>query len=175
MNRMSRLDRSIAVAITATVWAGLFLLVLPDRAAVVGHVWLVVVLALALGTALERLRRDLPRRTSSFDAAFAKRGTSRARPAALARVEREVTLATGTAFDVHFRLRPMLQSLAASLLLPRGVDLERHPARAEALLGPDVWELVRADRPAPDDRAAPGVPIETVERIVTDLERIAWT
>ncbi|HEX6725339.1 MAG TPA: hypothetical protein VF073_08820 [Gaiella sp.] len=172
---MSRLDRSIAVAITATVWAGLFLIVLPDRAAVVGHIWLVVVLALALGIALERLRRDLPRRTSSFDAAFRPRGTTRARPASLARVEREVTLATGTAFDVHFRLRPMLQSLSASLLLRRGIDVERNPARAETLLGPDVWELVRPDRPAPDDRAAPGVPIETVERVVADLERIAWT
>jgi hypothetical protein len=172
---MSRLDRSIAVAVTATVWAGLFLVVIPDRAAVVGHIWLVVVLALALGTALERLRRDLPRRASSFDAAFAQRGTSHARPASLARVEREVTLATGTAFDVHFRLRPLLQSLSASLLVRRGIDLERNPARAEALLGPDVWELVRPDRPTPGDRAAPGVPIETVERVVADLERIAWS
>lgn len=175
MTRMSRLDRSIAVAITATVWAGLFLLVLPDRAAVVGHVWLVVVLALALGTALEKLRRDLPRGRSSFDAAFSVRGTSHARPASLARVEREVTLATGTAFDVHYRLRPVLQSLAAGLLLPRGIDPERSPGRAEALVGPDIWELVRPERPAPDDRAAPGVPIETIETIVADLERIAWT
>ena len=172
---MSRLDRSIAVAITATIWAGLFLIVLPDRAALIGHIWLVVVLALALGVALERLRRDLPRRASSFDAAFAPRGTSRARPASLARAEREVTLATGTAFDVHFRLRPMLQSLSAGLLLRRGVDVERDPARAAELLGPDVWELVRPDRPAPDDRTAPGVSIETVERVVADLERIAWT
>ena len=172
---MSRLDRSIAVAITATICAGLFLVVLPDRAALVGHIWLVVVLALSLGVALERLRRDLPRRTSSFDAAFAPRGTSRARPASLARAEREVTLATGTAFDVHFRLRPMLQSLSAGLLLRRGVDVERDPVRAEELLGPDVWELVRPDRPAPDDRSAPGVSIETVERVVADLERIAWT
>jgi hypothetical protein len=172
---MSRLDRSIAVAITATVWAGLFLLVLPGRAALVGHVWLVVVLALALGVALERLRRELPRRPSSFDQAFAPRRPARARPASLARVEREVTLATGTAFDVHFRLRPLLRSLSAGLLLRRGVDVERAPERAEALLGPVVWELVRPDREAPDDRTAPGVPIETVERAVSDLERVAWS
>lgn len=172
---MSRLDRSVALAITATIWAGLFLVVLPDRAALVGHIWLVVVLALALGVALERLRRDLPRRASSFDAAFAPRANSRARPASLERAEREVTLATGTAFDVHFRLRPMLQSLSAGLLLRRGIDVERDPARAEELLGPEVWELVRPDRPPPDDRTASGVPIETVERVVGDLERIAWT
>ena len=49
---MSRLDRSIAAAIMATIWAGLFLVVLPGKAAIVGHVWLVVVLALSLGVAL---------------------------------------------------------------------------------------------------------------------------
>jgi hypothetical protein len=172
---MSRLDRSIAVAITATVSAGVFLVVLPGRAAIVGHVWLVVVLALALGVALERLRRELPRRPSAFDAAFAAARPTRARPASLARVEREVTLATGTAFDVHFRLRPLLQTLAAGLLLRRGVDVERSPARAEKLLAPETWELVRPDREAPDDRTAPGVPIETIERALGDLERLAWS
>jgi hypothetical protein len=69
----------------------------------------------------------------------------------------------------------MLRSLAAGLLLRRGIDIERSPERAAALLGPDVWELVRPDRPAPDDRTAPGVPIETVERALDDLERLAWT
>ena len=172
---MRRLDRSIAVAITATVWAGLFLVLLPGRAAIVGHVWLVVVLALALGVALERLRRELPRRPSAFDAAFAPARPVRARPASLARVEREVTLATGTAFDVHFRLRPLVQTLVSGLLLRRGVDLERSPARAEELLGPETWELVRPDREAPDDRTAPGVPIETIERTADDLERLAWS
>ena len=38
----------------------------------------------------------------------------------------------------------MLLPLAASLLLRGGIDVERNPARAEAILGPDVWELVRA-------------------------------
>ncbi len=172
---MSRLDRSIAVAVTATVWAGVFLVVVPDRAALVGHVWLVVVLALALGVALGRLRRELPRRPSAFDAAFAPTRPTRARPASLARVEREVTLATGTAFDVHFRLRPMLQSLSAGLLLRRGIDLERSPDRAAGLLGPDLWALIRPGIPAPDDRTAPGVSLETIERAVDDLERLAWS
>lgn len=172
---MSRLDHSVALALTATVCAGLFLLVLPEHAALVGHVWLVVVLALALGVALGRLRHELPRRPSAFDAAFARSPATRARPASLARVEREVTLACGTAFDVHFRLRPLIQPLAAGLLLRLGVDLERSPKRAQELLGPAVWELVRPDREAPEDRTATGIPIETVERVVSDLERLAWS
>ena len=172
---MSRLDRSIAAAIMATIWAGLFLVVLPGKAAIVGHVWLVVVLALSLGVALERLRRELPRRPSSFDAAFTRGRRRHARPVTLERVERELTLATGTAFDVHFRLRPLLRELAYGVLLQRGIDLDRHPVRAGTLLGPELWELVRPDRPAPDDRTAPGVRLDTIERALDDLERLAWS
>ena len=170
---MSRVDRTIAVAVMASFWAIVALVAAPERAALIGHVWLVVVLALALGLALGRLRLAVPRRVSRFDAAFAPTRPGRARPASLARVEREVALATGTAFDVHFRLRPLLRTIAAGLLLRRGVDLERRPDRAEALLGPTVWELVRPDRPAPDDRTAPGIPIASVEDAVDELERLA--
>jgi len=172
---VSRLDGSIAVAITATVSAAVLVFVVPEHAALVGHIWLVVVLALALGVALARLRRELPQRPSAFDAAFARARPTRARPASLGRVEREVTLAAGTAFDVHFRLRPLVQPLAAELLLRLGVDLERNPARAQELLGADVWELVRPGRSAPEDRTAAGMPIEAVERVVSDLERLAWS
>ena len=65
--------------------------------------------------------------------------------------------------------------LATGLLLRRGVDPERRPADAQALLGPELWELVRPDVRPPDDRTAPGVPIAAVERIVDDLERLAWS
>jgi hypothetical protein len=90
-------------------------------------------------------------------------------------VEREVTLATGTAFDVHYRLRPLLQPIATDLLLRRGVALDGDPARAAALVGPDAWELVRPDRPAPADRAARGIPLESAARAVDGLERLAWS
>jgi hypothetical protein len=172
---MTRIDRTIAVAVAATLWAGVLLIAVPERAGLIAHIWLVVVLALVLGTALERLRRSVPRRASAFDAAFAGMPPTRARPASLERVEREVTLATGTAFDVHFRLRPVLRSIASGQLLRRGVDLERQPDRARALLGPSVWELVRPGRPAPDDRAAPGLPLAEIERAVDDLERPEWS
>jgi hypothetical protein len=170
---VSRVDRTIAAAIMATIWAGVLLLGLPGRAALIAHVWLVGVLALALGVALDRLRRAVPRRTSAFDTAFVSPPPARARPASLARVEREVALATGTAFDVHFRLRPVLAAVSSGLLRRRGVELEQRPERAQALLGPAVWELVRPDRVAPDDRAAAGLPIADVERAVDDLERLA--
>ena len=169
---MRQVGSAIALGVLATLGAAAALIFAPGHAGLVAHVWLVVVLALALGVPLERLRQAVPARASAFDAAFAPVTAGRARPASLARVEREVTLATGTAFDVHFRLRPLLRDVASGLLLRRGVDLERSPDRARALLGPDVWELIRPDRLPPMDRTAPGLPLADVERAVEALERV---
>jgi hypothetical protein len=172
---VKQIDRSIAFAILVSISAGVFVALVPGRTSLIGHVWLVAVLGIALVAALSTLLRAVPRRPSAFDSAFAPGRKTRARPASLERLEREVVLATGTAFDVHYRLRPALRTIASGLLLRRGVDLERTPDRAEALLGPTVWELVRPDRPAPDDRTAAGIPLETVSQAVADLERIAWS
>ena len=162
-----------AVGVTVTLAAGIAVLVAPDEAGLVGHVWLAVVLAIALAVALGRLSHATPRRPSACDAAFARAPSEPARPASLARVEREVTLSTGTAFDVHYRLRPLLRGLATGLLLRRGVDLERSPERARELLPPEVWDIVRPDRPPPENRTAPGLSLASIERAVDDLERLA--
>jgi hypothetical protein len=162
-----------AVAVTVTLAAGIAVLAAPDEAGLVVHVWLVVVLVVALAAALTRLHHAMPRRASAFDAAFARAPSGPARPASLARVEREVTLSTGTAFDVHYRLRPLLRGLATGLLLRRGVDLDRTPERARELLAPEVWDLVRPNRPPPENRTAPGLPLAAIERAVDDLERLA--
>ena len=124
---MKRIDRAIAAVLAVSAWAGIVLVLVPGRGSVVGHVWLVLVLAIALGAALGALHRTVPRRVSAFDTAFAAVRRPRARPASLDRVEREVALATGTAFDVHYRLRPTLRSIASGLLLRRGVDIYCHP------------------------------------------------
>jgi hypothetical protein len=170
-----RADPALVLAASSTVCAGVALLARRDQAALVGHAWLVVMLAIGLGAALGRLRRLVPRRPSAFDAAFTSISLTPARPTSLARIERAVTLATGTAFDVHFRLRPVLRDVANGLLLRRGVDRDRSPERARALLRPETWELVRPDLLPPDDRTAPGIPITAIEQAVEDLEQLAWS
>ena len=170
---MKQLGRALALAAGISIGLGAALVVAPEHAGLIGHVWLVGMLALALGFAVRRLLHAVPRQPSAFDAAFAPVAATRARPASLARIEREVTLAAGTAFDVHFRLRPVIRELAAGFLLRRGIDLEWSPDRARAVLGPDTWELARPDRGVPDDRTAPGLPIATVSLVVDDLERLA--
>ena len=169
---MRQVLRAAGLALVLGAVAGGFALAMPGRASLVAHVWVVAVMALAVGAVLRALLRLLPRRESEFDAAFAPVERGRARPASLARMERIVALASGTAFDVHYRLRPAVRPLAAGLLAGRGVDLERAPEAAEAMLGPDAWELIRPDRAPPENRGGPGLPLPSIERTVDALESL---
>jgi hypothetical protein len=95
------------------------------------------------------------------------------RPAELARLEREVYLSCGTAFYLHHRLRPLLRETAAHrLLLRHGIDPELRPDAAKAILGETAWDWLRADRPEPRDRWAPGPPIGELRALVDAIERI---
>jgi hypothetical protein len=105
---------------------------------------------------------------SPFDAARRPRRRVPESLPQLERLERELALGTQSAFDFHARLRPVLREIADARLAVRGRRLED----AEPLLGPDAWDLVRPDRPAPNDRHAPGADPEAVRRFVDALERI---
>jgi hypothetical protein len=95
------------------------------------------------------------------------------RPAELERLEREVYLSLGNSFYLHHRLRPLLREIASNrLLLHSGVDLDRRPAEAEKLVGPEAWSWLRPDRKEPRNRWAPGPPIEELTAVVDALERI---
>jgi hypothetical protein len=75
--------------------------------------------------------------------------------------------------EVHARLRPLVQDVAAARLAGRhGVDLESMPARARALVGPRTWELVRPDREPPADRFARAWSPRDLHALVDELERI---
>jgi hypothetical protein len=83
----------------------------------------------------------------------------------LAKVEREVTLSIGNAYDLHTRLLPHLREIATARLERRG----QRP-------GPDTlgrwWELLRPDRPEPSERFAPGIREAELRDLVADLERL---
>ena len=86
----------------------------------------------------------------------------------LERVERELTMATATSFDLHTRFRPMARDIATARLAARGRKLEE----SEDELGEELWALVRPDRPVPVDRHGAGISRESVERIVDRLEAL---
>jgi uncharacterized membrane protein len=81
------------------------------------------------------------------------------------RMEREVSLGTTTAYDLHTRLIPQLRQIAQARL-----------ERSGRAMGPDAlgpwWELLRPDRPAPEDRHGPGISASDLRALVSDLERM---
>jgi hypothetical protein len=123
---------------------------------------LMLVVISAVGSALPRARR------SELTRALDERITPSADVPQLARVEREVTLALGSAYDLHARLLPHLREIAAARLERTG----RSP-------GPDTlgrwWELLRPDRPEPQERFAPGIREADLRALVADLERLCWS
>lgn len=88
----------------------------------------------------------------------------------LEELEHSLDFALTTAFDLHFRLRPHLVAIAGHRLAARGVSLDRQPEAARRLLGPELHELVRPDRPHPQDRNAGGIELARLERAVAVLE-----
>ena len=88
------------------------------------------------------------------------------------RLDRVVSAATSHAGDLHLRLRPILREIAADGLRRRGIELDAQPQAAQALLAPDTWELVRPDRPRPDDAFARGLAPARLNAVLDDLEAL---
>jgi hypothetical protein len=109
----------------------------------------------------------------------ARRGRRRRRPATttvdpadLGRIDRAVTSGTASAGDLHLRLRPILREVAIDGLRRHGVELDAQPARAQELLAPATWELVRPDRPPPTDAFARGLAAAQLDSVLDDLEAL---
>jgi hypothetical protein len=131
------------------------------------------VLALA-ALGLELMTRVLSARSmtgqpSEFEQALRHETQKPTRPTDLLRIERELSLGVASAGHLHTRLLPLLREAASTRL---GFDVHRAPARARAALGDEAWELLRPDRPAPEDRHAAGAPLRKVEHCIETLERL---
>jgi hypothetical protein len=91
----------------------------------------------------------------------------------LARLEREVVLATGSGFDSQMRIGPLVRDIARHRLWTRrGVDLDEQPERAREILGDDIWVLLRPGRPDPNARYAKGTNVTELRRIVERIEKV---
>ena len=77
-------------------------------------------------------------------------------------------MANASAFDTHVRLRPVVREIVGVRLAARGLRLED----SEEVLGPELWELARDERPAPTDRHAPGISAAKLRRAVERLETL---
>ena len=166
--------RTLAVLLVLPTLALLaFLALEPARRPLVVHVYLLVVGGLALATFAVAAHRAAPAEASAFAAALESGPPPDERVPEPERLERALELAQASAFDVHYRLRPLLREIASQLLASRrGIDLDAHAAAAREALGPDAWEIVRADRPRPSDRGARGASLAQLEGVVEALERL---
>jgi hypothetical protein len=161
------------VSALATLGLVLALTVRPSDANLAVEAFLLFAGALAMMLMVRATAGLFPPQT---DSRIERRGRPRRkekRLGELVRIERELEMATQSAFDTHYRLRPLLRELAATRLAPRGVALDEPGTRAEELLGPDAWELVRPDLDRPAEHHAAGVGLATVDRAVTALEQLS--
>ena len=139
---------------------------LPGERTIALHIYLLFLGALLMLVVVSGVGAAAPRaRRSDFAAALDERPSPAGRVSQLAKVEREVTLSIGNAYDLHTRLLPHLREIATARLERRG----QRP-------GPDTlgrwWELLRPDRPEPSERFAPGMPEAELRDLVADLERL---
>jgi len=111
-------------------------------------------------------------RSSAFDAALTAMRGPGAHSGEIG-LERDVQLSRINAFHFHMRVRPVLREIAALRLSRRyGVVLDREPARARELVPSAAWEVVRPDRPPPEDRLGPGPTLASLRTVVSELERL---
>jgi hypothetical protein len=136
-------------------------------------VWLLAAGGVALMAAVAATRTALPPPGASPFERRRKTGETLEPLQQLARVEREVVMGTGTAFDAHYRLRPLLRDIAEHRLATRrGLALDSGSEDVHSLLGDELWELLEPNRPRPRRHHDPGVPLRSVADAVDRLEAI---
>jgi hypothetical protein len=133
-----------------------------------------VVAGAGIGAAvwLTVLARRLPPRAHAFEAVLRQPEPSNRRPAQLVRIEHVVASSRSSLWDAHTRLRPLLLDIAEVRLARRGLQFKHDRTEARRLLGAIAWEFLRPDRPAPEDRQAPGIGPDELEEILEALEAL---
>ena len=137
-------------------------------------IWVVIVTGIVLIALIRHSSaRSWPEPPRRFEQALRTPSPAAAQTAEFLRMERELDLGVAGAAHAHRRLLPLLRAAAAARLASRhGIELERRPDAARAMLGDDVWELLRPDRPEPEDRHGPGVPREQVAAAIEAVESL---
>jgi hypothetical protein len=168
---MSRVVRSVSWAAgVGAVPFVLALVFLPGRRELALDLFLLLIAAgavVALVRALSGIAPRAPARTIRRPRRVPQR------LAELDRTERAVLLSASNAFDLHYRLRPILREVAAQRLATRrGLSLDAETEASRAVVGESTWELVRPDREPPELRFAPGIAAPQLREVVAVLERI---
>ncbi len=168
------LTDSIAVAVLATAALFIARALAPGRHELELDIYALTLGGLAVLCAVTWLRRALPPAGESS----LQRALERARPVPsqlpeLARLERELYIGAAQAFDLHYRVRPVLREIALARLAERRLRLDSGDDAVREALGDELWELVRPDREPPVDRQGGSIGFAGVERLVARLEGLS--
>jgi hypothetical protein len=167
-----RLATGALVLVASVALAGVVLAVPEYRTRAVAA-YLLALGALAAVLALRGVIRTAARRPSAFEAALEPSHARPARLRSLEQVENDCVLGLANPVDLHRRLRPRLREIAAQRLAARhGVDLDSRPEAARALLGEEIWELVRPERSLPDEVKGTRVDAARLGRVLQRIETI---
>jgi hypothetical protein len=88
----------------------------------------------------------------------------------LNQIDRSLAVALDSDIGVDRELRPLLRPIAAIRLAGRGVDIDKHTVEARAILGEQLWELVRAEGPRSSSYAG-GISTADLRSLIERLER----
>jgi hypothetical protein len=163
---------ALRVLVVPTIALAAVAAFVPGRLELATRVYALVLCAVALALALLVLRRAYPPAHPLRPRVRAAR-THRRPPPTLARIEHEAALGVAGSFDLHFRLVPRLRAIAAGLLTARRqISLDGDSPAAHEIVGDATFELLRADRPPPEDRLGRGIAAQDLGLVVDSLERI---
>jgi hypothetical protein len=113
-----------------------------------------------------------PAGRSELEEALRREPPEPPRIAELDRLEREVYMGAARAFDLHYRLRPVVREIAAGRLERRGLRLASGSDAVGERLGEELWELTRPDREPPHNRQGPGPGLDEVRLTIEQLEKL---
>jgi len=160
-------------AVVATVALLIARLMAPGRHEIELDVYILVLGLMALLAAMSWLREAAPLAArSELEDALRREPPEPPRIAELDRLEREVYMGAARAFDLHYRLRPVVREIAAGRLERRGLRLDSGSDAVRERLGEKLWELTRPDREPPRNRQGPGPGLNDVRQTIEELERL---
>jgi hypothetical protein len=172
---MKRLVVGLALAGgLATLALVLVALLIPGHRPLELDVYVLVVGGMAVFAAVLAARRAYPvSRGSAIAEALEGEPREAVPPPDLERTERVLSMSTTAAFDVHFRLRPILREIAEQRLADRrGLRLDSGERRVREALGDELWEIVQPEREPPSQRFGQGIPPERLARVIERLETL---
>jgi hypothetical protein len=164
--------RAVFLASLGAAATTLVLVVLPGTRTRAIDLYVLFLGAVILFALVRVTAEDGPQRKSALDRVQGERRAAGRLPE-LARIEREVFLATARELRRVRQLNSLLRDIARhQLWTRRGIDLDREPDRARDVLGNDAWDVIAPDATSPEDDVVPPLELARLRSVVDTLERV---